>query len=126
VIAEPDSAIADQLWDAADTVVASRLIYPEARAALAAARRAERLATRSLRRAVSDLDLFCAELTVIELDGSLASLAGDLAERHALRGYDAVHLASAVSVGDPELVVVSWDRALAASAATAGLGTAPA
>jgi predicted nucleic acid-binding protein len=85
----------------------------------------ERLVTRSLRRAVSELDRFYAELTVLELDGPLARLAGELAERHALRGYDAVHLASALSVGDPELVLVSWDRELAAAAGAAGLNTAP-
>jgi uncharacterized protein len=107
-------------------VVASRLLYPEACAALAAAKRSGRLAARSLRRAVVDLDRFHAELTLIELDGPLTTLAGDLAERHALRGYDAVHLASALAVGDPELVLVSWDRELAAAAASAGLNTSPA
>jgi uncharacterized protein len=125
LVAEPSADVADEFWDEADTVVASRLVYPEARAALAGARRAERLAARGLRRAVSDLELFYAALTLIELDGALAEHAGDLAERHQLRGYDAVHLASALSVGDENLVLVSWDRNLAAAAVMAGLNAAP-
>jgi predicted nucleic acid-binding protein len=125
LVDEPSAGVADEFWDEADTVVASRLVYPEARAALAAARRAERLAARGLRRAVSDLELFYAALTLIELDGALAQHAGDLAERHQLRGYDAVHLASALSVGDENLVLVSWDCDLAAAAVMAGLNAAP-
>jgi len=58
----------------------------------------------------------CRELVVIGLDDTLARAAGDLAERHALRGYDAVHLASALAIGDPGLVIATWDRDLASAA----------
>jgi predicted nucleic acid-binding protein len=61
-------------------------------------------------------DLSC-ELDVIGLDATLARAAGELAERHALRGYDAVHLASALAIDDPRLVMATWDRDLAAAAA---------
>jgi len=54
---------------------------------------------------------------VIGLDATLARAAGELAERHALRGYDAVHLASAIAIEDPDLVMATWDRDLAAAAA---------
>jgi predicted nucleic acid-binding protein len=50
---------------------------------------------------------------VIGLDDALARTAGELAERHALRGYDAVHLASATAIDDPALVIATWDRDLA-------------
>src|SRR6201999_2901363 len=46
----------------------------------------------------------------------LARAAGELAERHALRGYDAVHLASALAIEDEGLVVATWDRDLATAA----------
>ena len=54
---------------------------------------------------------------MIGVDAALARAAGDLAERHALRGYDAVHLASAIAIDDPGLVMATWDRNLAAATA---------
>jgi uncharacterized protein len=53
---------------------------------------------------------------VIGLDEALARTAGELAERHALRGYDAVHLACATAIDDPELVIATWDRDLTSAA----------
>jgi uncharacterized protein len=93
------------------------LIYPEARAAAAAAHRGGRIDARALRNAAGSIDALCEELDVIGLDAALARAAGDLAERHALRGYDAVHLASALAIEDPDLVMVTWDRDLAAATA---------
>ena len=43
VIEEPSSAVASRLWDEADRVVSSRLVYAEGRAALAMARRMNRI-----------------------------------------------------------------------------------
>lgn len=120
VLLEPASDVADRLWDRAGIAVSSRLAYPEARAALAAARRLDRIDDRALRRAVSDLEVLCDELRILGLDAELATLAGDLAERYALRGYDAVHLASALSVEDENLVLATWDRDLGRAAASAG------
>jgi predicted nucleic acid-binding protein len=94
-------------------VASSQLIYPEARAAAAAAHRGSRIDARTLRTAVRAIDELCQELDMIGLDDTLARVAGDLAERHALRGYDAVHLASAIAVDDPDLVMATWDRDLA-------------
>jgi predicted nucleic acid-binding protein len=73
---------------------------------------------RTLRSAVRRIDELCGELDVIGLDAPLARAAGELAQQHALRGYDAVHLASAIAIADPDLVMATWDRDLA-SAATA-------
>lgn len=42
-----------------------------------------------------------------------------------LRGYDAVHLASALAISIGELVFVSWDDELKGAAAAAGLSIAP-
>jgi hypothetical protein len=39
---------------------------------------------------------------------------------------DAVHLASALALADPDLVIAAWDRRLHAGAATTGLPVAPA
>jgi uncharacterized protein len=63
---------------------------------------------------------------VIGIDDSLAHLAGELAERHGLRGYDAVHLASAISIEDAGLLTVTWDGELAAATVACGYAVAPA
>ncbi len=39
-------------------------------------------------------------------------MAGDVAERFAMRAYDAVHLASALTVGRADLMLVTWDEKL--------------
>ncbi|HEY5017110.1 MAG TPA: hypothetical protein VIJ82_22120 [Streptosporangiaceae bacterium] len=62
----------------------------------------------------------------VELTAAVEQHAGRLARAHALRGADAVHLASALAIGDPDLVVAVWDRRLHAGAAEAGLLVAPA
>lgn len=114
---EPGSDIAAELWDRADVVASNQLIYPEAHAAAAAAHRGGRIDARTLRSAVRSIDDLCEELDVIGLDVVLARAAGELAERHALRAYDAVHLASAIAIEDPDLVMATWDRDLAAATA---------
>ena len=43
VIEEPGSQTAARAWSAADAVISSRLLYPEARAGLAAALRGRRI-----------------------------------------------------------------------------------
>lgn len=75
---------------------------------------------------MSSIEELCRELDVIGLDAALTRSAGDLAERHALRGYDAVHLASAIAIEDPDLVVATWDRDLAAAVAARGRTVVPA
>ena len=45
---------------------------------------------------------------------------------HALRGAAAVHLASALAIADPDLIIAVWDRRLHAGAAAAGLLVTPA
>jgi hypothetical protein len=52
--------------------------------------------------------------------------AGHLARAHALCGADAVHLAGALAVGDPGLIVAVWDRRLHTGAQPAGCRVAPA
>jgi predicted nucleic acid-binding protein len=126
VFEEDGSATAADLWNRADALYSSELVYPEARAAAAAARRAGRIDSARLRAAVDDIEALCDELTVIGVDAALARDAGELAEAHALRGYDAVHLASAISMADPELVVATWESQLGDAAVRVGYAVVPA
>jgi predicted nucleic acid-binding protein len=84
-----------------------------------------RIQTSTLRKAARAIDALYAELRVIGIDDTLAHFAGELAERHGLRGYDSVHLASAISVEDAGLVTVTWDRDLADAAVACGYVVVP-
>ena len=90
------------------------------------AHRTGRIDARTLRNAVQAIDDLCAEIRVIGIDYTLAHLAGELAERHGLRGYDAVHLASVISIDDPGLLTATWDGELAAATFACGYAVAPA
>lgn len=124
IIEEPGSERAGRLWDTAEQVSSVRLVYAEARAALAQAARLGRITASELSRTVAALDDLYDQLALIEVDGTLVRRAGELAELHALRGYDAVHLAAAERVASDTTVVVSGDRELLAAAGTLGLAVA--
>jgi predicted nucleic acid-binding protein len=109
-----------ELWDRADLLVSSQLVYPEARAALAAATRAGRIDERTHVSAVAALEDLHAQLRVIAIDEPLAREAGDLASQHALRGYDAVHLACALHLQGDDILLASWDNALNSAARATG------
>jgi predicted nucleic acid-binding protein len=125
VLKEDGSQLADELWSRSSSRFASRLVYPEGRAALAAAQRAGRIDERAQRTAARDLEAACTSMALIGVDWVLAQRAGEIAERYALRGYDAVHLATALDAQGPDLVLVTWDRDLALAATTAGLAVVP-
>jgi hypothetical protein len=124
IIDEPASEAAARLWDEATRVVSIRLLYPEAHAALAQAQRTGRLTSRQRRSAVAELKGLDQQLDHVEVTADLATSAGELAEIHTLRGYDAVHLAAADAIADTEVVVVAGDRALTEAAIALGLATA--
>jgi len=123
---ETGSDLAARLWDGCDAPVASRLTYPEVRAALAAAGRNHDLDDADLDAAEADWEQYWAAVRPVELTQAVERHAGQLAREHALRGADAVHLASALAIGDPDLVIAVWDRRLHAGATAAGLRVAPA
>jgi uncharacterized protein len=126
LVEEAGSELAAELWDGSDAAVASRLAYPEVRAALAAAARNHDLARHDLDAAEQAWDGYWAATRPVELTAAVEQHAGQLARSHALRGADAVHLASALAISDPDLVVAVWDRRLHTGAQAAGLRVAPA
>ena len=126
LIEEDGSGLAAELWDGGDTAVSSRLAYPEVRAALSAAERAHRLTVASRVRAEVMWEDYWAATRPVELTDLVALHAGALAGRHALRGADAVHLASALALRAPDAILAVWDQRLSLSARALGLRTAPA
>lgn len=116
--------MAAELWGSAHPASSSILAYPEGRAALAAARRLGRLGEDEHREALATFEELYAELITVGVDQALAARAGEHAEDLGLRGYDAVHLATALELGDEEVVLVTWDRDLARAAERVGVGVA--
>jgi predicted nucleic acid-binding protein len=125
VVQEAGSDLAAELWDGCDAALASRLAYPEVRAALAAAGGNHDLTADDLQLAEQAWEQYWAAVRPVELTAAVERHAGRLACTHALRGADAVHLASALAVADPDLIVAVWDRRLHAGAGAVGLQLAP-
>jgi predicted nucleic acid-binding protein len=123
IIGEAGSAACREIWQLADRVVSSRLLYVEAAAALAQALSMGRLTGSQHAAVMSALDNLWAALDVVEIDADLISRAAELAFEQGLRGYDAVHCASAERLADPDLVVAAGDRRLLAGMYAIGLAT---
>ncbi len=124
LLAEPGTPLAQQLWDQADHVVSTRLVYAEGRAALAQAHRLGRATSSQLRKLVAELDDLYGQLDRIDVDDPLVVRAGELAQTHELRGYGAVHLAALERVAGKQTVLASGDRDLCTAAAALGFAVA--
>ncbi len=122
IIDEQGSERADIIWQSADWVSSVSLIMVEARAALAAARRGGRLTARQHTAAKADLGALFEDLYIVEVTDELIDNAAELAEQEALCGYDAVHLAGALTLG--AALLTSADTALCDAAARRGLHVA--
>ncbi len=125
IIGEQSSDSRERLWNEATRTVSVRLLYAEARAALAQAQRLGRLTRAGLASAVALLDDLSLQVDHVEITDRLVRTAGDLAEQQQLRGYDAVHLAAAQTIADADTVFAGNDRKLVAAASDLGLTVAP-
>jgi predicted nucleic acid-binding protein len=124
LVSEAGTPVARELWDSADDVVSTRLLYVEAAAALALARRMRRITDRNQRAAVGSLNDLWRDFRVIEVDETVTHRAAELADSLALRGCDAVHCASAERIDAGDLVVASGDNDLLTACIELGLATA--
>jgi len=97
-VQEQGSEMVRKLVDEASVVATSKVAYPEARAAFARGLRDGYLDEKDYRQAVAALQNDWPKCLVMEVSDSLVLLAGELAEKYRLRGFDAIHLASAVTL----------------------------
>lgn len=74
----------------------------------------------SARGALQSLDDLLEGVVLIEISPDIAARAGDVAPT-GLRAPDAIHLATAISVGEPSLEVITYDERLAHAARAHGL-----
>ncbi len=111
----------------AAAVATVRISYAEARAAFARLQREGGITRTTLRSMVRDLDRDWGAYNVVEVVEPLVRHAGALAERHALRGYDAVQLAAALILrrASRDIEFATFDERLAAAAAREGLPVMP-
>lgn len=133
VIHEAKSPDCRQFWNDVTLVLATRLLYVEAVAAMRRANRAGRLENTEVPSAVRRLEDRWQEIRVIELDSTLAEMAGNVAWRFGLKGYDAVHCAAANLLrdefgqgedgGSVPFVAASGDRQLLAAWDELGVAT---
>jgi uncharacterized protein len=102
----------------ADRVATSTVAYAEARAALARKGREGELDHGQHLRAVEALDAEWRGFVRIPVSNLVAYRAAEMAERYALRGFDAIHLASAVRLGErfDDLRFVAFDDRLVEAA----------
>ena len=122
VIEENGSDRAELIWDSADALASVALVVVEGRAALAAAGRGGRLTASQHRRGRHEFAALVEELTIVEVTEELIADAADVAEDEALRGYDAVHLAAALTV--EATVLTSTDAEMCEAAERRGLHVA--
>ena len=108
----------------ARVVATSRIAYAEARAGFARKLRERGLTVRDYRRIIRNLDCDWESYFIVDVSDNLVKLAGLFAEKHALRGFDAIHLASGIVLRKQAGRAVSFscfDDRLASAAQREGL-----
>jgi predicted nucleic acid-binding protein len=126
-VPERESVAVKQLVEAAEVTATSRVAYVETRAAFARKRRERSINLKDYRTIVRDFDNDWESYFIVDVSDPLVKIAGQLAERHALRGYDAIHLASAVIIrneGDQPVNFSCLDARLLRAARREGLSVA--
>ena len=114
-VEEEGSALIRALVERAEVVATSVVAYPEARAALARQRREGGLTSAGYDRAKNDFERDWPRYLTIEVSEAVYRSAGDLAEKHHLRGFDSLHLASYLSLyrdGARQIRFSAFDEAL--------------
>lgn len=115
-VTEPDSEIADRLLASDPVLVSSWVTAVELRRNLA--RLADEHDLPIVRRqAERDLD----GMALVTLDGSVATLACEIAEQFGVRSLDAVHLASAKRLMIDDLAFITFDLRQGEAARRLGL-----
>jgi predicted nucleic acid-binding protein len=126
-VEEAESTAVVTCVERATSVTTARVSYAEARAAFARSRREGGLTLAGLRAVVRNLDVEWGAYDVVEIHEPLVRRAAQLAERHALRGSDAIHLAAALEVrsASADVEFASFDSRLNHAAARERLRLSP-
>jgi predicted nucleic acid-binding protein len=118
-VSEKETPATKHLVEATEVIATSRLAYVEARAAFARKHRERGVGLRDYRNILQIFDNDWESYFVVDISEALVKMAGQFAEKHALRGYDAIHLASAVTLrreGDQPVAFSCFDSRLSLAA----------
>jgi len=108
----------------AEALAASVVAYPEARAAFARLKAEGLTSDAKHQQRLAQLNLDWENMLRVELTPTIVRSAGDLAEVYGLRGFDSIHLASAVWLKEKTktpLQFAVFDQRLKAAALRAGV-----
>ncbi len=108
----------------AQLVATSTVGYLEARSAFVRRRHEGALPAAGYRRSMRELEADWARYLLVEVTEAVLGRAAQLAERHRLRAYDALHLASALVLESrlaERVIFACWDRRLERAARAEGL-----
>ena len=94
-VEEEDSSMIADLVSSATVVATSLVAYTEARSAFARRLREKAFNRGEYKKIVAGLDRDWERFMALSVTRELVWTAGDFAEKHRLRGFDAIHLASA-------------------------------
>lgn len=120
LLQEVGTPIAARLWDEGLAVFSSRLIIVECAAAIAMSRRMGRVSLDQAEALTMASRELVSQLTLVEAAPTVVETAAEFADRHGLRGYDAMHLASVSMVLATGVVFASGDQRLLAAALAEG------
>ena len=123
-VEEIDSEKIKSFAHKAAAVSTSKIAYAEARAAFARKQKEEEFSLKVLRKIVEDLNRDWESYFEIEITDGLIRFAGDIAEKYLLRGFDSIHLASAVHLKNKiraDIHFSSYDTRLNQSAEKEGI-----
>ena len=114
-VREEDSPKVAELVRSSKATATSLIAYTEARAAFARRFREKAFTSAEYEQLVSALDRDWDNYLIVRVTRKLVRFAGELAEKHGLRAFDAIHLSSALTL-DQELstpiIFSSSDRRL--------------
>lgn len=124
LIREENEAQCRSIWDDSTQIVTSRITYVEAQAAVAAAERIGRIDSGQAKSARVRLDQLWRDAFIVEVSADLTYGAAACAREYGLRGFDAIHCASAMAVGGVDVLAVSGDKNLLDAWLRGGLAVA--
>jgi predicted nucleic acid-binding protein len=125
-VEEPGSRRVDAVLTREALVATSKVAYAEIHAGLARKLREKALTPAAYRRTSRTFDADWRSYVRVDLTDSLLLIVRDLVRRHPLRGFDAIHLGSAMHLGQQlgeEIRVVASDDRLLTAAEREGIGT---
>jgi uncharacterized protein len=126
LVDEPGAEEARSAYTEADGIRTTAIAHVEATAALARMRKGLRLTPTQLNQAVEDLENIWRGIFSHAVTDALLANAAESARTHALRAYDAVHLAGALSFATgEELTFACWDKELRKAARMQALRLIP-